>query len=239
MHSLRIEEKDKQYIVLNDVCEDYATAQILVALKSDQDVVIVSDAGTPLVSDPGFQLVREANTAGIPTVPVPGPSAVPTLASVCPIPLHAYQFFGFLAKRGEKRADQLKRIKTSDTPTVVFESPHRVLQTLSGMLALDMGARNVFLGREMTKRFEEYVYTSLQKLHEELSIRRDIKGELVLVIDSSPQPTSDWSEEQLTQILWSYLKPAQIAAILVELTELSRDEAYASIVEYSKRRTRN
>ena len=230
LHSLRIEEKDKQYIVLNDACEDRATAQILVALKSAQDVVIVSDAGTPLVSDPGFQLIREAFAAGIPTVPVPGPSAVIALASVCPIPLHAYRFYGFLTKRGEKRADQLMQLKTSDTPTVMFESPHRILQTLKDMLALDMGARNVFLGREMTKRFEEYVYTSLQELHKELFSRSNVKGELVLVIDSSPQPKSDWSEEQLKKILLPYLKPAQVAAILAELTELSRDEAYASVL---------
>ena len=238
LQSLRIEAENKKFIVLNDACEDRATAQILAKLNSAHDVVIVSDAGTPLISDPGFQLIREANMARILTVPVPGPCAVITLASVCPIPLHEYRFCGFLAKRGKKRSYQLSQLMTADTPTVLFESPHRILRTLKDMLALDMGARNVFLGREMTKRFEEFVYTTLQELHDEFLGRSNIKGELVFVIDSSTQPKSEWSEHQLSQLLLPYLKPAQIATILAELTPLSRDEAYASIVGRSGRATR-
>lgn len=230
LKSLRINEQDKQYIVLNDACEDRATAQILATLNSAQDVVIVSDAGTPLVSDPGFQLVRDAVAAGIPTVPVPGPSALMALASVCPIPLHEYRFSGFLAKRGRKRTEQLTQLNTADIPTILFESPHRVLHTLQDMLGLDMGERRVFLGREMTKRFEEYVFTTLQELHEEFSSRSSIMGELVLVIDRCPQSKFVWSEEKLSQVLLPYLKPTQVATILAQLTDLTREEAYANIV---------
>ena len=229
LQSLRINEQDKQYILLNDACEDQATAQILAFLNAAQDVVIVSDAGTPLVSDPGFQLVREAFSAGIPTVPMPGASAVMTLVSVCPIPLPEFRYCGFLAKRGRKRTDQLTRLRVSDTPTVLFESPHRILTTLKDMLDLDMGERKAFLGREMTKRFEEYIHATLHELYEEFLTRANIKGELVLVIDGSPQLQVVWSEEKLSQVLQPYLKPAQIANILAQLTELTREEAYASI----------
>ncbi|MXW07952.1 MAG: 16S rRNA (cytidine(1402)-2'-O)-methyltransferase [Gammaproteobacteria bacterium] len=229
LQSLRIEEKDKHYIVLNDACEDRATAQILATLKSAQDVVIVSDAGTPLVSDPGFQLVREALDSGIQTVPIPGPSAVVALASVCPIPLHEFRFCGFLAKRGRKRTEQLTQLKTADTPTIMFESPHRVVHTLKDMLDFDMGERNVFLGREMTKRFEEYLYRTLRELYDELLTRPNIKGELVLVIEGGHSSNFAWSEEKLSQILLPYLKPSQVATVLAQLTELTREEAYASI----------
>ncbi len=229
LQSLRINEQDKHYIVLNDACEDRATAQILATLNSAQDVVIVSDAGTPLVSDPGFQLVHEAYTTGIPTVPVPGPSAVMALVSVCPIPLHEYRFCGFLAKRGRKRTEQLSRLRVADTPTILFESPHRVLHSLKDMLDIEMGERKVFLGREMTKRFEEFVYTTLHELYEEFLTRTSIKGELVLVIDCSPQSQLVWSEEKLSQVLQPYLKPTQVASILAQLTELTREEAYTRI----------
>lgn len=237
--SLRIDDNDKQFILLNDAREDRATAQILTILNSSQDVVIVSDAGTPLVSDPGFQLIREAHALGICTVPVPGSSAITTLASVCPIPLPEYRFIAFLAKKGRKRSEQLTQIQTASIPTVLFESPHRVLQTLKDMLALDMGARSVFLGREMTKRFEEYVHSTLQDLHDELMRRLNIKGELALVIDGNSHPQSDLPEERLQRVLLQYLKPAQVASVIAELTKLSRDEIYASIVEYSKLSSRS
>ncbi|MCY3540977.1 MAG: 16S rRNA (cytidine(1402)-2'-O)-methyltransferase [Gammaproteobacteria bacterium] len=229
LQSLRIDEKDKHYIVLNDAREDRATAQILATLKSAQDVVIVSDAGTPLVSDPGFQLVREALATEIQIVPIPGPSAVMTLASVCPIALHEFRFCGFLAKRGRKRTEQLTQLKTADTPTILFESPHRVVHTLKDMLAIDMGERNVFLGREMTKRFEEYLYSTLRQLYDEFLTRPNIKGELVLVIEGGHRSSFTWSEEKLSQILLPYLKPSQVATILAQLTALTREEAYASI----------
>ena len=239
LQSLRINEQDKHYIVLNDACEDRATAQILATLNSAQDVVIVSDAGTPLVSDPGFQLVHEAYTTGIPTVPVPGPSAVMALVSVCPIPLHEYRFCGFLAKRGRKRTEQLSLLSVADTPTILFESPHRVLHSLKDMLDIEMGERKVFLGREMTKRFEEFVYTTLHELYEEFLTRTSIKGEIVLVIDCSPRAQLVWSEEKLSQVLQPYLKPAQVANILAQLTELTREEAYARITGRSGDPTRS
>lgn len=238
LQTLRISEQDKHYILLNDASEDRATAQILATLKSTQDVVIVSDAGTPLVSDPGFQLVREAFAAGIPTVPVPGASAVMTLASVCPIPLHEYRFCGFMAKRGRKRTEQLARLSVADTPTVLFESPHRVVHTLKDMLDIDMGERNVFLGREMTKRFEEYVYMTLHELYEEFLTRTSIKGELVLVIDCSPKSQLMWPEEKLSQVLQLYLKPTQVSNILAQLTDLTRDEAYMRITRRTDGPTR-
>ena len=232
LHSLRIEDKDKKFIVLNDANEDHATTQILATLNSAQDVVIVSDAGTPLVSDPGFQLIREAHATGISAVPVPGPSAVSTLFSVCPIPVQEYRFVGFLAKKGKKRSNQLAQLQTADTSTILFESPRRILNTLEDMLELGMGERSVFLGREMTKRFEEYYHATLRELHDVLSDRSNIKGELVLVIDSGSRAQSAWSEDQLKKALLPYLKPTEVAAILAELTELTRGEAYAHVVEH-------
>lgn len=233
LQSLRINEQDKHYIVLNDACEDRGTTEILATLNSAQDVVIVSDAGTPLISDPGFQLVRETFAAGIPTVPVPGPSAVMTLASVCPIPLHEYRFCGFLARRGRKRTEQLMRLSIADSPTVLFESPRRVVYTLKDMLDLDMGERKVFLGREMTKRFEDYCYTTLQELYEEFLTRQSIKGELVLVIDCSSRSQLTWSEKKLFHALQPYLKPTQVANVLAQLTELTREEAYTRIAGHT------
>lgn len=229
LQSLGINEQDKQYVVLSDATEDRATVQIVATLNSAQDVVIVSDAGTPLVSDPGFQLVREAFAAGIPTVPIPGPSAVTALASVCPIPLREYRFCGFLAKRGRKRSEQLAQLSVADIPSVLFESPHRVVHTLKDLLDLDMGERSVFLGREMTKRFEEYFYSTLQELYEEFVKRTSIKGEFVLVVDCSHLSKIVWSEEKLCQVLLPYLKPTQVATILAQLTDLTREEAYTNI----------
>lgn len=233
LQTLQIETKDKNFIVLNDVNEVRATAQILTKLASNLDVVIVSDRGTPLISDPGFQLVREARKANILIVPLPGPSAPATLASICPIPLSEYRFIGFIAKKGTKRRVQLMELKTATTPTIVFESPHRIVQTLKELVVLGMGATSVFLGREMTKRFEEYIHTTVQSLYDELLNRPRIKGEIVLVFDRGEPSTVVWSSDQLARVLLPYLKPTQLATVIAQLTDLSRPESYSAIVDQS------
>jgi 16S rRNA (cytidine1402-2'-O)-methyltransferase len=160
--------------------------RILEALRAGRDVALVSDAGTPAISDPGESLVRDARAAGVDVIPVPGPSAVAAALSVCGLATDRFVFVGFLpAKSGARRKALLGL--ASEKPTLVFyESPLRVVESLSDMIAT-LGDREAFLCREATKLHEEYLRSPLSSLRERLAARDGVKGEIVLVVAGAPE----------------------------------------------------
>ena len=167
-----IQTPTTSYFVHN---ERFKGEQILEALRSGRDIALVSDAGTPAISDPGERLVRDARAAGFAVVPVPGPSAAVAALSVCGLATDRFLFVGFLPAKAGARRKALEAL-ASERPTLVFfESPVRVVQSLSDMIAA-FGDRDAFLCREATKLHEEYVRAPLSSLRERLASRRPRQG---------------------------------------------------------------
>lgn len=157
---------------------------LLVArLLQGEKIALVSNAGTPLISDPGYHLLRQAIEAEIPIRPVAGPSAPTVALSVCGFSAGSYLFVGFLPVKKKKRKEKISQFIQSPQPIVLFESPYRILQTLE-MIEEILGDRKLFVGREMTKRFEEYFYGIASEVKKHLKGKR-LKGEFTLVIDKS------------------------------------------------------
>jgi 16S rRNA (cytidine1402-2'-O)-methyltransferase len=125
-------------------------------LVDGQSVALVTDAGTPGISDPGFLLVREARAAGIPVVPVPGPSAVVAALSAAGLPADRFVFDGFLPVKPGRRRNRLHALRELETTLVLYESPHRIVATLEAIEEV-FGAVEVIVARELTKQFEEIV----------------------------------------------------------------------------------
>lgn len=123
-------------------------------LLSGDSVALVTDAGTPGISDPGTVLVAEAHEAGIPVVPVPGPSALTALLSVSGLPAHRFRFEGFVPRKEGARRQFFESLREADLTVVLYESPHRLLKTLQTAHEV-LGERPVVIGRELTKQFEE------------------------------------------------------------------------------------
>jgi 16S rRNA (cytidine1402-2'-O)-methyltransferase len=161
--------------------ERWKGERILEALRGGHDVALVSDAGTPGISDPGYRLVRDARAEGLPVVPVPGPSAAIAALSVSGLPTDRFLFVGFLPPRAGARRRALEQLATETTTLVVYESPHRVVDTIAAMAEI-LGERDAFLCREATKRHEEYVRGRLSELRALLEARGSVKGEIVLVV---------------------------------------------------------
>jgi 16S rRNA (cytidine1402-2'-O)-methyltransferase len=161
-------------------------AQVLETLRAGRDVALVSDAGTPAISDPGYRLVRDARVAGIPVIPIPGPSAVTAALSVCGLPTDRFLFVGFLPAKPGARRKALTAL-ARERPTLVFyESPVRVVESLADMLAA-FGDRDGFLCREATKLHQEYLRAPLSSLRERLAERDRVRGEIVLVVAGAPE----------------------------------------------------
>ena len=167
-------------VSLHEHNERRAAPGILDRLRAGASFALVSDAGTPLVSDPGYVLVRAAADAAIPMVPIPGPSAFLCALSVSGLPVERFAFEGFLPAAPGARAARLEAL-AGDPRTLVFhEAPHRVVATLSAMRAAFGGERRVVIARELTKRHESILRTTLDEVQSEIGTPR---GEYVLVVE--------------------------------------------------------
>ena len=158
--------------------------QLLRQLADGKSVALVTDAGTPGISDPGFLLVREARAAGIPVVPVPGPSAIVAALSAAGVPADRFVFDGFLPFKPGRRLNRLRALRDLETTLVLYESPHRIVATLEAIGEV-FGEVDLVLARELTKQFEEIV-TATPSGHLERLAAAPIRGEFTLVIPSRP-----------------------------------------------------
>ena len=163
--------------------------EILRRLKAGQSLALVTDAGTPGVSDPGAKLVDAALEAGVKVVPVPGPSAVAAAAGVCGFDVDAFHFAGFLPRKPGKRRKALQALAGLEVTLILYESPHRVAETLEDMLSA-LGDRRMTLCRELTKVHEEVWRTTVAKAAERYR-KEEPRGEFTLAIEGLQKKTAE------------------------------------------------
>lgn len=151
-----------------------------------ENCAIVSDAGMPCVSDPGEDLVRLAAEKGVPTVVIPGPSAVISALCISGLKTSRFAFEGFLSTSKQNRKTHLESIKDDPHTLIFYEAPHKLLNTLKDM-EKTFGNRRIAIARELTKIHEEVIRTTLKDaiaFYEE----KTPKGEFVLIIEGVEAP---------------------------------------------------
>jgi len=166
---------------------DIATA--IEVMRSGENVALVTDAGMPGISDPGADLVRATRAAGLIVRVVPGPSAVTTAVALSGLIDGPFSFYGFLPRKGSKRRKLLTTIAQSPIPTVLFEAPHRVAETISDLLLYCGPERKLAICRELTKKFEETRVVALGDTQSE-HFEHNPQGEFSLVVDRAPADSS-------------------------------------------------
>lgn len=195
--------------------------QLLAHLGAGKSVALVSDAGTPAISDPGALIVQAARTAGIPVVPIPGPSAVAAAISVAGIHDAPFAFLGFPPIRSKARIQWLRWLADQrETAVAFFEAPHRVMRTLNDLCDL-LGTRPILVGREVSKIHEEWRTGTAGELASYFS---DPQGEFIFV-------ALPWQGEKPSQD-----KPsdAEISFVFGEMTnnsDLDRRAAIRTVAE--------
>ncbi len=178
--------------------EQEKTPKLLQLLREGKNLALISDAGTPAVSDPGAILVRAVHKAGFSVVPLPGASAVTTAVSAAGITENGYLFLGFPPAKSGARRTFLQELYEQKLPVVLYESPRRMEGLLADALEV-LGEREVFLGRELSKAYEEVLLLSLSQLLEIVREKGGMRGECVLII--FPGEKEEMSEEDLRKLL--------------------------------------
>lgn len=173
----------RNYHIFNEnlVCDD-----IIELLKNGANIALVSDAGLPCISDPGYLLSSKAIEEGIKVVSLPGASASLTCLIASGLPCDKFYFNGFLNSKQSQRRKQLEELKDRKESIILYEAPHRILETLNDIYEI-LGNRRIVLGRELTKKFEEYVRGNVLEFIEE---GITVKGEMVLILEGSSQDSN-------------------------------------------------
>lgn len=176
----------KQFLSSHAQSSENELQRALGACGEHQHIALVTDAGTPAISDPGSHFINafRERYPDAAVVPVPGPSAVVAALSVSGFPASHFEFLGFIPhKKG--RQTLFQKIANTEHTIVLYESPHRIIKTLEA-LAESIGERQIMIGREMTKQFEEYPRGTARELLERFLAHPDTaRGEFVIVISPS------------------------------------------------------
>ena len=211
------EEKDEQ--ILSDL------------LWNAKSVAVISDAGTPCISDPGAGLVQKAIERNIKVVSVPGPSAILTALSASGLEPSRFVFVGFIPPKGRKRDDFITEMAREKLTVIFFESPHRLIRTLSDLEKQGLGERRLTIARELTKEYEEFLYLDVMsalRYYETVEPR----GEFTLVLEGSrafERRTDTKLEEHSDETLKDLLR--QLLAEGVRTKQAARILAHASGIE--------
>ena len=164
--------------------EGFASEKIIQMLDKGQKVAYASDAGTPGISDPGAVLAEKARSAGHRVIPIPGPSAFATLASVAGSGGKTLVFEGFLSPKPGRRRSRLRELMGTPAACIVYESPFRVVKLLADIAEID-GERRIVVGRELTKLHEEINDGPAKEIYEDYSSRSKVLGEFAVFISGN------------------------------------------------------
>lgn len=181
---LKHHQIQKPFVSLHEHNEAARSAQIMPRLLEGLHVALVSDAGTPAISDPGSRLIRQCLDAGVAVTVLPGACAATTALVGSGLAASSFFFGGFLPNKSGRREKTLREALARDCPSVYYESPHRLLKTLSCLEALDP-ARPLCVARELTKHFEEFRRGTPLELLAHYQTHPP-KGEICLVLGPPP-----------------------------------------------------
>ena len=223
---------ERPAVALHAHNERAASAKLLAALGEGRSVALVTDAGTPGISDPGALLVEQAHRAGIRVVPVPGPNAAVAAYSAAGFAADRFVFAGFLPAKAAARRKALQSLDLP-WPVILYEAPHRVLETVDDLVRQLGAEREIVIARELTKKFEEVARLPLAQAAAWLQAHAHRQqGEFVLVLGPGPVKEGDIAQaEHVLEVLLESLPASEAARLAARITGMPRNALYKLAVE--------
>ena len=225
----------RQVLAYHEHSSPQIRAKIAETVAAGGSVAYTSDAGTPLLADPGFQLARDVAASGGQVHAAPGASALLVALSLSQMPTDRFFFAGFLPSKAGARAKDLAALKPIPSTLVFYESPKRLAATLAAMAEAFGPARGIAICRELTKKFEQVVQTTLGDAPGLLETTIPLKGEFVLVL--APPVAEATSEEDIDHALRDALESQSVRDAASEVAEalgLPRKEVYRRALALSR-----
>ena len=211
------------------------TKAIISEIYSGKSIALISDAGTPLISDPGYFLVAQAKKEGLKVVPIPGPTALITALSASGLASDSFTFLGFLPSKQTARVKLLIGLVGRTETIIFYESPKRVLATLTDMQTIFGDSREVCLAKELTKTFETIHTGSIPNLIKYLTIDQNHqKGEFVILISATNKIDLAEAEIQLDSllpILCAEMGTSKAAKIAAKITGIDKKKCYKKAMD--------
>lgn len=211
--------------------EEKSAVFLIDQLKKGKNISLVSDAGMPIISDPGSVLLREALKNSIQVIPVPGPSAFLLSLVVSGFDISKFTYYGFLPHKQKDKNELFQRIKESKTVTVLYESPHRLINTLGEILD-KLGDVDICICREITKKYEEFFRGSITASINHFN-KNTIKGEFCLIIDilkEDPDLKDLCLEEEINKLIELGVSKKEISKNLSKKFNINSKEIYKLLI---------
>jgi 16S rRNA (cytidine1402-2'-O)-methyltransferase len=221
----QIEKPLKSFHQFNEASQE---EQIIEKIKNGASIALISDAGTPGISDPGSRLVQRCRQENLPVTSLPGPCAAITAISGSGLSTNQFQFVGFLPRKEGALKEILVNALMYSGTTICYESPRRLVQTLQLLQQLSP-EKQIVVGRELTKKFEEYRSGSVAEVLDYFQ-KGEIKGEIVLLI-AGTDPSDAWKSLSPESIVEYFQETFKLSAkesvkLAAEISGLSKKELY-------------
>lgn len=201
--------------------------ELIEKLNSGLNIGLISDAGMPGISDPGQDLIKLAIEEDIEVIVLPGATASITALVASGLDTERFVFEGFLSAKKNKRLEEINDIKEEKRTIIIYESPHRLLDTLKDILSV-LGNRRIGISRELTKKYEEKFRGSIEEAIEHFS-KNPVRGEFVLVMEGNLEVKEVVEiniEEKLRELILSGESKRDSIRILVEKYSLPKNQVY-------------
>ena len=204
-------------------------------LHSGKSIALISDAGTPLIADPGYLLVAQAKKEGLRVVPIPGASALITALSASGLASDSFTFLGFLPSKQAARIKLFQTLLYQTKTSIFYESPKRILATLSDMYAIFGSSREVCLAKELTKVFETIQTDTIPNLINYLTAEKNNqKGEFVILLSANDKIDIAEAEAQLDTllpILCAEMGASKAAKLAAKITGVDKKICYKKAID--------
>lgn len=237
-------EIDTPLISYHQHNEQSRVEKVLSILEANQNVALITDAGMPCISDPGSIIVEKLIVEGFEVIALPGANAAITCLAASGLNTDQYTYLGFLPLKGKLRADQLDHLSRIEHTVIIYEAPHRILKTLVDLIELDLGERKLTVGRELTKRYEAYLRTTVKGAYDYYQEEKP-RGEFVLILEGlsdfklrNPElETEDFLTQEknaindLNKLIQGGMHTKSAANFIAEKYQMNKNKLYRKALE--------
>lgn len=212
-------------------------AKVLIAkMQAGENIALITDAGTPAISDPGEVLVQMCQEAGIVVTSLPGPAACITALTLSGLPTRRFCFEGFLPTDKKERREILRELQQESRTIILYEAPHHLIKTLTELLET-LGDRKITLCRELTKKFETVLPTTMGAALKKYDVEEP-RGEYVLVIagksreEKKQESIAEWESMTIEEHMAYYEKDGMDSKTAMKQVAKDRGVGKREIYDY-------